>query len=78
MKRLFKFGTIGMAVGIGLLCIGILSGGFGPCSGSLAGFVGLIAGFWCSVAAAAVLVISGPALLVRKLRTQEVTDEGTF
>jgi len=76
MKRLFKFGVIGVPVGFGLVFLAATFGGFGPCTGSTAGILGLLAGLGCSAAAGVALIISGPTLLVRKLRHHEVADEG--
>jgi hypothetical protein len=78
MKRLFKFGLMGIPAGIGLVVLAAMFGGFGPCTGSTAGILGLVAGMVCAAAAGLALIISGPTLLVRKLRTQEVIHEGTL
>lgn len=79
MRKVRKYGLIGLLIGIALFFPGLITGGVGICgpTNEVSLFV-MVAGFWAAASAAIALVVSVPTLIVRKLRPQEVADAGSL
>jgi hypothetical protein len=78
MRNLRKYGLIGLPVSVALFFVGVMTGGFGICgpTNNVSPAV-MVAGFWGAACAVVALIVSVPTLIVRRMRIEEATDEGT-